>query len=174
MYCMMNERGRNAELLAYPPFWTYRFNHFKRDSHWLSVFDEYVERNLSVSQAAVEFERKYGTELDACRGSSDPDYVDWYDQLLALCRDDGFPITEEPQRRGYGHDGSMSEVRYSQADLQWTLHPRPPGFGSTSFPYLEMLWQIEERRLEAQEARRKANYAEWQRRVAEIDRRLKH
>lgn len=168
LYCEMDERGRNGERLAYAQRLIGSFHDFQGDD-WPNEFDDYVSRRLSVALAAEEFEREHVKYLEACRAVPDQSYIEWYDGLLNICRDDGFPITEEPHLFGVDR---ITEIIFSDDSLEPVSYSRPPGFGNTIFPFRENeLW---ERRamaaLREPDAPRFDGYAEWKRRVAEIER----
>lgn len=170
LYCEMDEHGRNGERLAYPKYSIGSFHDFQ-GSDWFSEFDDYVGRRLSVALAAEEFEREHFQYLEACRATPEQSYIDWYDGLLGLCRDDGFPITEEPDRRGPG----CTEIIFSDDGREPTSYSRPPGFGNTIFPFHED--KLREWRAMADLREHDAPpfdcYAEWKRRVAEIEARTR-
>ena len=172
LYCEMDERGRNGERLAYAQRLFGSFHDFQGDD-WPNEFDDYISRRLSVTQAAEEFERKHLAYLKACCLAPDKGYVEWYDGLLSICREDGFPITEEPDRPGFGQNGNMTEIFFSKAGREAVFYPRPPGFGDTIFPFKEN----ELRRWRPMVGLGKPDspsfdgYAEWKRRVAEIEER---
>ena len=134
-----------------------------------SEFDDYVSRRLSVALAAEEFERRHFRYLEACRAVPEQSYIDWYGGLLSICRDDGFPITENPHLFGVDRN---TEIIFSDDSREPAFYSRPPGFGNTIFP----LQKDELRELRAMvdlgqpDAPRFDGYAEWKRRVAEIER----
>lgn len=98
--------------------------------------------------------------------------IDWYDGLLSICREDGFPITEEPYLFGVDRN---TDIIFSDDSRESVSYSRPPGFGNTVFPFREdELWEGR-----AMAALREFDtpsidgYAEWKRRVAEIEERTR-
>lgn len=167
LYREMDERGRNGERLAYPQYSIGSFHGFQ-GSDWPTELDDYVSRRLSVARAAEEFEREHFRYLDGCRVTPEQSYIDWYDGLLGICREDGFPITEEPHLSGVDQN---TEIIFSDDSREPVSYSRPPGFGNTVFPFREdELW---ERRamaaLRESDVQRLGGYAEWKRRVVEIE-----
>ena len=167
-YFEMDERGRNGERFGCLDQLPWSFHGFER-SDYFCEFDDYASRRLSVAQAAAEYERKNLRFFEALRAAPEQSYIDWYDGLLSICREDGFPITEEPlccrAERSIEiifSDDSRAPVSYSQS----------PGFSSTIFP-LQSNARWESARLDAIRANEPPPvdcYAEWKRRVAEIER----
>lgn len=167
LYCEMDERGRNGEHLAYSKQSLGSFHDFQ-SSDWSDEFDDYVSRRLSVATAAEEFERMNYRDLKTYRAAPEQSYIDWYDGLLTICREDGFPITEEPDL--FGADRN-TEIIFSDDSREPAFYPRPPGFGNTIFPFQEYelrKWRAMDE-LRQERAPRIDAYAEWKRRVAEIE-----
>ncbi len=168
VYCEMDERCRYGERLACLPQLIGSFHDFQ-DSDYFCEFDDYVSRRLSVAQAAEEYERENLRFLEAYRAAPDQRYIDWYDGLLNICREDGFPITEEPL---YCSADRSTEIIFSDDSRAPVSYSQPPGFSSTIFPLLSNA-RWERARLDAIRANEPPPvdcYAEWKRRVAEIER----
>ena len=170
LYCEMAERGRNDERLAHDAFWSCSFRSFQR-SDTEAALNDWAKLGWSVARAAKEFARIHIRELDGCRGFPDPLYLQWYAGLIRICKDDGFPITEEPEVPGYGPHEDMVKILYARTAQERTFYPRAPGFADTVFPYAETTVRAATELAERERARVASHYAEWKRRVAEIDRR---
>ena len=89
-YFEMDERGRNGERFGCLDQLPWSFHGFER-SDYFCEFDDYASRRLSVAQAAAEYERKNLRFFEALRAAPEQSYIDWYDGLLSICREDGLP-----------------------------------------------------------------------------------
>lgn len=170
-YFEMDERGRNGERFGCLQQLPWSFHYFEC-SDYFCEFDDYVSRRLSVAQAAEEYERENLRFLEAYRAAPDQRYIDWYDGLLNICREDGFPITEEPL---YCSADRSTEIIFSDDSRAPVSYSQPPGFSSTIFPLLSNA-RWERARLDAIRANEPPPvdcYAEWKRRVAEIEARTR-
>lgn len=163
-YFEMQEQGRYGEPFAYP-LWMESFTSF--DSYGLaSYWKNCIQGELSVEGVAEVIK----TKIDAfAEYQSKPsiEYLSWFDDLLAACGNNGFPITEEPHLQAFGAEGKLVEC--VSDDRSWVKYlPSPPGFSATTFPYREYeAWLCQHER-DVAEATHKANYAEWKRGVAGI------
>lgn len=167
VYCEMNERCRNGERLACLSQLIGSFDDFHDRDY--CEFADYASRRLSVAQAAEEYERKNLRFLEAYRAAPEQSYIDWYDGLLSICMEDGFPITEDPLYCGADRS---TEIIFSEDSRAPVSYPQPPGFSSTIFPLVSNA-RWERARLDAIRAKEPPPvdcYAEWKRRVAEIER----
>lgn len=133
MYFEKPETGPNGEQIAFPSFWLGSFNGFLNDdSDWPGLFENSVHRQESVAQTTAGFEQTYLTAYAPARHHGAAKYLEWIDGVLAVCADDGFPITEEPNRDGLGSDGNQAMIVFN-GPSQEVLVPRPPQFGNTVF-----------------------------------------
>ncbi len=170
-YFEMDERGRNGERFGCLQQLPWSFHDFER-SDYFCEFDDYVSRGLSVAQAAAEYERKNLRSFESLRAAPEQSYIDWYNGLLSICKEDGFPITEEPLN--CRADRSI-EIIFSDDRRAPVSYSQAPGFSSTIFPYSSNAWW-EKRRQDAIRAKEPPpidHYAEWKRRVAEIEARTR-
>lgn len=163
-YFEMQERGRKGEPLAYH-LWSESFastDSYGVASSWKSCIqgDYPVEDAIQIIKDKLSLYADYQSKPPA-------EYLEWLDELLATCGNNGIPITEEPHLHGYGEEGNLVECVFDDRSRVAYL-PRPQMFCETIFPYLEHSKWVRRRDAETAEARRKDNYGEWKRRVSGI------
>lgn len=125
------------------------------------------EKKLSVAEVAEIFQKEMLSEHSGWQSAPSDKYLAWLDSVIAVCGDNGFPITEEPGMPGFGTGGVMIECMFADR-RPIVLLPRPPKFAETLFPFNEYNRWLRNHEMELAKAKRKANYSEWKRRIAEI------
>jgi hypothetical protein len=165
MYLEMREQGRNGEPLAIP-FFLDSFSSFDDPGH-SAYWREYTQKQLSVAEVAEIFKKEMLSGHSGWQSAPSDKYLAWLDSVIAVCGNNGFPITEEPGMSGFGTGGVMIECMFADHRPVVFL-PRPPKFAETLFPVNEYNTWSRNHEIELAKAKPKANYSEWKRRIAEI------
>lgn len=165
-YCELQERGEHGEILARPYFDIWSFSSHSGFTN--SRIDRIGYEMLSDAEAASIIVDAYGAALQFGAYAPSSAYVAWFDGLISVCGEDGFPITEEPSLPGFGpSNNSVEIIRFSGENK--CLYPRPDGFSSTRFQEIERRRALQAESYALEKARLEANRIEWKRRVSEID-----
>jgi hypothetical protein len=149
-----------------------------------SVGLDFADDDIPIRMVA---ERLAATWTSA-EGPPDDDYLFWYDRMLHVCGEEGFPVTEAPDVLGVTDDengirlliadgaAAAQVMARLSAVSDWTvsdelLIPRPPNF-CVSFPAREVRKTAEQAVHEAELQRIANNQLEWKERVSAIDARV--
>lgn len=169
MYFEQPPDGKHVEPLADDPFYLGSFSSFDAPDS-AGLFVPFSESESNGTRYGTPFEARFFHLMQKRSHPRYLDYLRWYQLVMSECKDDGFPITEDPVGTGFGVDGTQANVVFRDRARTSKLIARPPGFGNTRFPSCEARAEEFRRTAEAESQRVSKNYEDWKRRVGEIQR----
>lgn len=161
LYQEMPFKARTGQSLIYPDKLLTKI--FRRDltPKVFTEIDEWAEQGISPYESASLFAAQYLSNDIPSLGCCSEEYFIWLNQIIELCPDGSFPITEEFIPGGACPPSDATTFYGSEYLTPFHLeHPLPPGLRGAIDPYTTFLSDIAERtRREEVKARGPSGFA---------------